>query len=44
MVKKNDITFSDIVYEVFVRNFNSLHYVLRELWTPEDGSVKYGFA
>ena len=48
MVKCNDISFSDIVYEVFVyryvQNFKSLHYVLLELWTPENGSVKYGFA
>ena len=28
----------------FVQHFKSLHYVLFELWTPEDGSINYGFA
>ena len=44
MIKCNDMNFLDIVYEVFVPNFKSLHYVLLELWMPEDDSVKYGFA
>ena len=48
MVKCNATSFSDIVYEVFycvdLCKILKADFVLLELWTPEDGSVKFDFA